>query len=120
MSENKVINVVFDTREQEEGKAWYSLINQVNAVLASGGQYRDISITQWEMYREGAVFKSDKGVNIPFYRHFYHNAGNNTLGGGFLLFEVIEDLERFYNPLATPEEDLDDVHMSFTVTVTLV
>lgn len=120
MSGNKTIDVIFDTREKEEGKAWNSLIDQVNEVLKAGGQYRDINITQWELFYEDKPAGGEKGIHIPFYRHFYHNAETNTIGGGFLLFEVLEDLNRYYRNVDLADDMLNNADLVFTVSVTLM
>lgn len=122
MVNEKEITVVFDTRNVnfENGQQFNSLVDQVNEVLKSGRLYRDIEITQWEMYHEGNEVKGEENIHVPFHRHFYHDPAKNVFGGGFMLFEVLEDLRRYYKV-----DDFTDglpwqIDLVFTVTVTLV
>ena len=122
MVNEKAIIVVFDTRNInfKNGQQYQSLIDQVNAILQAGKFYRDIEITQWQIHHEGKRIKGEENTQIPFYRHFYHDRVKNTFGGGFMLFEVLEDLRRYYKTVAVTADLPEDIDLVFTVTVTLV
>lgn len=122
MSIDKAITVVFDTRSADfgNGNQYQSLVDQVNAVLQSGKLYNKIEITKWELYHEGNVIKhGNDDIHIPFYRHFYHDTKKNTFGGGFMVFEVMEDLRRYYNTSNVTDDLPEDFDLVFTVTITL-
>lgn len=122
MQNEKLINVVFDTRsiDFENGTQYQSLIDQMNAVLQSGQVCRNIEITQWCMYHTDGWEKGEENIHVPFHRHFYHNREQNTYGGGFMLFEVLEDLSRYYKSDSTTDELTGNIELVFTVTVTVV
>lgn len=122
MSTDKTITVVFDTRSAdfENGQQHQSLVDQVNAVLQSGKLYNKIEITQWALHHEGKLIKqSADDIHIPFYRHYYHHPVNNTFGGGFMVFEVLEDLRRYYDTSEVTDNLPEDFDLVFTVTITL-
>lgn len=120
MVNEKAITVVFDTRSADfgNGQQYQSLIDQVNTLLQSGKSYREIEITQWQIYHEGEVInQGEENIHIPFYRHFYHDPKKNTFGGGFMVFEVLEDLRRHYGTSEVTDNIPDDFELVFTVTV---
>lgn len=121
MSTDKDINVVFDTRfdADKNKEAWESLINQVNAVLQSGKLYHLIEITKWTIFDKGEPTNLGLDVHIPLYRHFYHDPRTNTFGGGFMLFEIMEDLRRYYPDEKIPSMDNDDFDITYTITITV-
>jgi len=121
MVNEKEITVVFDTRNVnfENGQQFNSLVDQVNAILKAGRIYRELEITQWEMYHEGNKVKSEEHTHVPFHRHFYYDPAKKVFGGGFMLLEVLEDLSRYYNVEDIPADLPWQIDLVFTVTVTL-
>lgn len=121
MSIDKPITVVFDTRSADfsNGQQYQSLIDQVNALLQSGKLYNKIEITQWALHHEGNLLKGEDDIHIPFYRHFWHDPKKNTFGGGFMIFEVLEDLRRYYNTSDIDDDLPEDFDLVFTVMITL-
>lgn len=121
MTTKNSIQVVFDTRSEDfgNGNQYRSFIDQVNAVMAAGRLYRDIEITQWAVYADGSLVKGEENVHIPFFRHFYPHPKNNELAGGFMFFEVVEDLRRYYKTDSFTADLPDDFELVFTVTATL-
>lgn len=121
MTASKNINVDFDTRfdADKNKEAWDSLINQVNAVLQSGKVYDRVEITKWAILKNGNFKMGGMDVDIPLYRHFYHDPRTNTFGGGFMLFEIMEDLHRYYPNEKIPSME-DNFDITYTITVTIV
>lgn len=121
MQNEKTVTVVFDTRNEdfENGKQWQSLLDQVSAVMQPGIGYSNIEITQWQLYHEGNLVRSGEDTHIPFYRHFYYDPKQNKFGGGFAMFEMLDDLHRYYPDFDVRDKRLDTAEFVFTVTVTL-
>lgn len=121
MSDKNVIEVVFDTRSPDfsSGAQHASLINQVDELLRSGKLYNKLEITQWAAYDNGELVTSDDNVHVPIYRHFYHDQKQNKFGGGFMLFELLEDLRRYYDFADFLPGMSENFEMTYTITVTV-
>jgi len=121
MTNPQPVQVVFDTRSPDfaNGTQYYSLIDQVNAQLKSGTRHNKIEITQWELYEGGKLVKGDSDVHVPIHRHFYVD-DKNAFGGGFMLFELFEDLRCHYEVDKFAPGLSQDFEMVYTITVTPV
>lgn len=117
MSQQKAFEIVFDTR-RDMNEPFQLLIARVNNMLHHGQLYHEVAISKWEMYHNGLLVKGGAGEPISLLRHFYHDPQRNKFGGGFLPFEIIEDLGRHYNA-----DDIilgmdGNIDLVFTVVVT--
>lgn len=121
MTSRQLIQVVFDTRSPDfaSGVQHASLIDQVNALLRSGKLYNKIEVTQWAVYENGERVTDDNDVHVPMYRHFYHDTKQNKFGGGFMLFELLEDLKRYYDFAEFLPGLSNNFDMTYTITVTV-
>lgn len=121
MTTQQPIQVAFDTRSPDfaNGKQHASLIDQVNALLQAGKLYNKLEVTQWAVYENGELVTNDDDVHVPMYRHFYHDTKQNKFGGGFMLFELLEDLRRYYNFADFLPGLSDNFEMTYTITVTV-
>jgi len=117
MSEKKAFEVVLDSRH-EPYEAYQLLVARINTLLRTGQGYHEVKLTKWQLYDNGLLIKGDDDVHISLLRHFYYDKQRNTFGGGFMAFEILEDLGRYYKVPDITEGMGENVGLVFTITVT--
>ncbi|QZA71060.1 hypothetical protein AH06_291 [Erwinia phage AH06] len=115
---NKEFDIVLDTRGDLAGM-YQLLVARINTLLRAGVLYHEVAITQWSLYHKGLLVKGGDTIHASLLRHFYHDVTTNTFGGGFMTFEIFDDIERYYQvDDLYAGYNMDDLELSITVTVT--
>lgn len=118
MEKQTAFEVVLDSR-REPYEMYQLLVARINTLLRTGQGYYEVKITKWQLYDNNLLIRGDDDTHISLLRHFYYDKQRNTFGGGFMTFEILEDLGRHYKVADITEGMGENVGLVFTVTVTL-